>query len=184
VEGERLIEARCESSAARIDRSPLHAATGGRRRLGAGAARVVAAVTEGRAPPGTGPRVPVHRVPGPRPFRHLPVRPSPRPSVGGPTAGRVLAPTTDVSPTADDPADVAFNAEEGEVNGGDCRGANAVLTSFNLNVGAEDGASQPSGNSRPTAFQLRRSRTGTDDGALPEPPPTLLTSRSTRRKGR
>jgi hypothetical protein len=82
------------------------------------------------------------------------------------TGRRVTRPRTridDLSPTADDPADVAFNAEEGEVNGGDCRSANAVLTSLNLNVGAADGASRPSGTSQPSAFQLRRSRTRIDD---------------------
>ncbi len=83
-------------------------------------------------------------------------------SSGG--AGRLA---TERSPSADGPANGAFNAEEREENGGDCRGANGVLNPFNLNVSAADSASASSARSEPSAFQLRRSRTRTDDGALP-----------------
>jgi hypothetical protein len=71
------------------------------------------------------------------------------------------------SPTADGAAEAAFNAEEGEVNGGDCLGASGVLTGFDHDVCAADGASESSGTSQASAYSLRGSYTRIDHGRSP-----------------
>ena len=92
-------------------------------------------------------------------------------------AGRLA---TERSPSADGPANGAFNAEEREENGGDCRGANGVFRWINLDVRAADAPSEPSDRSEPSAFQLRRSRTRTEDGALPDPKTDLRSKHLSR----